>query len=110
DDYSLVNTSIEFRSELIRVIQEAFANIVKHAKASQVDLLIYKENEKLFVNIKDNGKGLSVKNKQNTLGINSMKKRLKKFNADFSLRNDGTGVEINISISENRIDRISGIR
>lgn len=110
DDYSLVNTSIEFRSELIRVIQEAFANIVKHAKASQIDLLIYKENEKLFVNIKDNGKGLSVKNKQNTLGINSMKKRLKKFNADFSLRNDGAGVEINIAIPENRIDRISGIR
>lgn len=107
DDYSLTHTSVGFRSELIRVIQEAFTNIVKHAKATRVDLLVYKETEKLFVIIKDNGKGLKVHAKQNALGINSMKKRLKKFDAAFSLRNDGSGVEIIISIPENNIKQAS---
>lgn len=107
DDYSLTHTSIGFRSELIRVIQEAFTNIVKHAKATRVDLLVYKETEKLFVIIKDNGKGLKVHAKQNALGINSMKKRLKKFDAAFSLRNNGSGVEIIISIPENNIKQAS---
>src|SRR5690606_23289483 len=107
DDYTLTHTSIGFRSELIRVIQEAFTNIVKHAKATRVDLLVYKETEKLFVIIKDNGKGLNSITKQNALGINSMKKRLRKFDAAFSLRNDGSGVEIIISIPENNIKQAS---
>ncbi|SFO00841.1 Histidine kinase-, DNA gyrase B-, and HSP90-like ATPase [Paenimyroides ummariense] len=105
DDYSLANTSIEFRSELIRVIQEAFTNIIKHAKASQVDLWIYREIGKLCVVIKDNGKGMASGSKQNTMGIGNMKARLKKFEADFVLNSDDTGVEITISIPENTIKR-----
>lgn len=105
DDYSLANTSIEFRSELIRVIQEAFTNIIKHAKASQVDLWIYREIEKLCVVIKDNGKGINSAFKENTMGIGTMKARLKKFQADFTLNSDDTGVEITISIPENTIKR-----
>ncbi|WLD23728.1 hypothetical protein NU10_13625 [Flavobacterium dauae] len=107
DDYSLVNTSMEFRSELIRVIQEAFTNIIKHAKATQVDLLIYKESDELFVVIKDNGNGLELSSKQNTLGISNMKKRLKKFNAVFTFHSGITGVEIIISIPENNIKQAS---
>jgi len=105
DDYSLANTSIEFRSELIRVIQEAFTNIIKHAKASQVDLWIYREIGKLSVVIKDNGKGINSTSKENTIGIGNMKARLKKFRADFALNSDDTGVEIIISIPENTIKR-----
>lgn len=99
DDYSLVNTSIEFRSELIKVIQEAFTNIVKHANATQVELLIYKEESQLIVIIKDNGRGIRNKKNQSTIGIKGMVKRLKKFNAHFSFNNDGSGFEIIIRVS-----------
>jgi len=101
DNYAMVNTSMELQLELVSVIQEAFTNIVKHAKATRIDLLIYKEAGKLFVIIKDNGEGLKAKVKQNTLGINNMKKRLKRFNAVFFLHNYDNGLEIIISIPEN---------
>ena len=101
DDYSLVNTTTEFRSELIRVIQEAFANIVKHAKATQVDLLIYKESEKISIVIKDNGKGFGTGVKGDALGVLNMQSRLKQFDADFSVNSDNSGVEITITIPEN---------
>lgn len=101
DNYAMVNTAIELQSELVSVIHEAFTNIVKHAKATRVDLLIYKETGKLFVIIKDNGEGLKTKVEQNTLGMNNMKKRLKRFNAAFSLHNHDNGLEIVISIPEN---------
>lgn len=100
DDYSLTNTSIEFRSELIRVIQEVFTNIIKHAKATQVDILIYKENEELFMVIKDNGKGLKAQTNQKTLGMTSMKNRLEKFKASFSVYNNKKGVTVYISIPD----------
>ena len=105
DDYSLANTSIEFRSELIRVIQEAFTNIIKHAKASQVELWIYKEIDRLCVVVRDNGKGINSTSKENTMGIGNMKARLKKFQADFALNSDDAGVEIVISIPENTIKK-----
>lgn len=105
DDYSLANTSIEFRSELIRVIQEAFTNIIKHASATQVDLLIYREIGELCVIIKDNGKGFDSGSKYNTMGISNMQSRLKKFQAVFVLHSDDKGVEIKISIPENTIKR-----
>lgn len=98
DDYSMVNTSIEFRSELIKVIQEAFTNIVKHASATQVELLIYKEDSQLVVIIKDNGKGIRTKNSKSNLGLKGMEKRLKKFNAHFSFNNDKSGFEIVITV------------
>ena len=104
DDYSLTNTSIEFRSELIRVVQEAFTNIIKHAKATQVDVLIYKEDEELFVVIKDNGKGLKAQTKENTLGMISMKNRLEKFNATFSVYDHKNGVTVYIAIPESMIN------
>lgn len=103
DDYSLTNTSIEFRSELIRVIQEAFTNIIKHAKATQVELWIYREIGQFCVIIKDNGKGFGSVSKQNTMGMSNMKNRLKKFQAVFTLNSDENGVEISIAIPENLI-------
>lgn len=107
DEFSLEDTSIEFRSELIRVIQEAFTNIIKHAEATQVALLIYKETDKLFIIIKDNGKGLQVNMKKNTLGIRSMKNRLSKYDAYFSIDDHDGGVEIIITIPENTTKRVS---
>lgn len=103
DDYALENTSLELRSELLRVIQEAFANIVKHAKATQVDLLIYKEAGKIFVVIKDNGKGFRTLNadvQESTLGVHSMRNRLNRFNAWFDINGSKNGVEIIITIPE----------
>lgn len=105
DDYSLINTSIEFRSELIRVIQEAFTNIIKHAKATQVELWIYREIGQFCVTIKDNGKGFGSASKQNTMGMSNMKNRLKKFQAVFVLNSDENGAEISIAIPENLITK-----
>src|SRR5690606_19355777 len=42
DNYAMVKTAIELQSELVSVIHDAFTNIVNHAKATRVDLLIYK--------------------------------------------------------------------
>lgn len=45
---------------LYRILQEACSNIVKHAKASQIDIVLSYENEKVFLEIKDNGVGFET--------------------------------------------------
>lgn len=99
DDDALQNIPLEKRFELIKVLKEAFTNIVKHSKASQVYLLVYQEQENLHISLKDNGIGFKKDIKKNSLGIKSMKKRIKKINGLLNINNNEAGVELEILIS-----------
>lgn len=98
DDDALQNIPLVKRFELIKVLKEAFVNIVKHSKASQIDLLVYQENENLHVSLKDNGVGIENDVKKNSLGLNSMQKRIKKINGLLNINTNKTGVELEILI------------
>ena len=52
--------------DLLRIVQEIFANSLKHAKASKIELSVRwdEANDKVLLNISDNGVGMP----QNTLG------------------------------------------
>jgi PAS domain S-box-containing protein len=46
---------------IFRVIQEALNNIVKHSRAEQVNLFLWKRNDHIELIIKDNGAGFDLK-------------------------------------------------
>ena len=98
DDDALQNIPLVKRFELIKVLKEAFTNIVKHSKASQIDLLLYQEQENLHISLKDNGIGFKENAKMKSLGIKSMKKRIKKINGLLNINIDKIGVELEIFI------------
>ncbi len=50
-----------YKVTLYRVLQEACGNIVKHAKASKIDILFSCKEEKLCLKISDNGIGFDTK-------------------------------------------------
>lgn len=99
DDDALQNISLVKRFELIKVLKEAFVNILKHSKASQIDLLVYQEEENLHIYLKDNGIGFKKDVKMNALGIKSMKKRINKINGLLNINSNKSGVELEILIS-----------
>lgn len=98
DDDALQNVPLVKRFELIKVLKEAFINIAKHSQASQVDLLVYQEQENLHISLKDNGVGFKKDIKKNSLGIKSMKKRIKKINGLLNINSNKAGVELEILI------------
>lgn len=75
EDYDLYGEPIN----LYRIVQEALTNIVKHASATKVDIRFKKDQGKLIVTIKDNGRGFKVKkNKiEKGLGLSTMQERTK---------------------------------
>lgn len=89
-----------------RIIQESLNNIIKHSKASNVDIELSIEKKELILTVKDDGKGFkeSERNKFNTdsgFGIFGMKERIRLLNGDFSLKSteDGiNGCEIRVKI------------
>jgi len=75
--YSAVGTRVEFecnctipefdkfvKINILRIIQEALLNAQKHAESSNIQIKLFQQNDKLCVNITDNGVGFSSKTRK----------------------------------------------
>jgi len=95
---------------LFRIVQEILNNIIKHAKASTIEVRLGYEPHELFIDISDDGSGfdlqlLNERNKENPgQGIRNMHNRAKLINAGFSMSSTigkGTIVTIHLPIASN---------
>lgn len=98
DDYSLSRIQPEKRIELLRIIQESVTNILKHAKAKTVWILMYEDCGLLNLSIKDDGKGFDANRKNKSLGIYSIKNRVVSVNGQLNILSGNMGTEINVEI------------
>ncbi|MEI7998541.1 MAG: PAS domain-containing protein [Candidatus Omnitrophota bacterium] len=86
-----------------RVIQEALTNILKHAKATRVEIRLSKMGKRLKMVIKDNGHGFDVKGKSSGLGLATMQERVSLLRGSISFDSKisrGTIVSVDIPIKE----------
>jgi signal transduction histidine kinase len=73
----------KFRQEIFLAFKEALTNIVRHAQATQVWLRISVREERLTVELADNGRGFnSHEYKTGDDGLTNMKERLKSLGGD----------------------------
>ena len=85
------------RIHLLRIIQEAVSNILKHAKADKVKLFMYEEDNLLHLQIIDNGKGFTKTlqpKKKESVGLISLKNRVKEMNGTIDIITNSNGTEI----------------
>jgi len=70
---------LETKEALYRIAQEALHNIVKHARASNVILQLTAQEEKIMLEIRDNGRGFDTTRPfPGHLGLRSMRERAMK--------------------------------
>lgn len=88
---------------LFRLCQEVLNNIIKYAKATVVNVLIEYSDDRMLLEITDNGIGfdidmaLQLSAKKESTGLLNIKKRARLINAEFSIdsaENKGTLVKI----------------
>lgn len=86
---------------ILRILQEAVNNIIRHSDAGRVDIhLSYMENN-LSLSIADDGKGFDrcAIAGGNTSGISNMSKRAKMIGADFAIDSTiGAGAVVRLSV------------
>lgn len=72
---------------IFRIFQEALTNITKHAKATKVEIKIYKQDNKIYFEITDDGIGIDNSKSKNpfSMGILSMNERAKLIRAQLSI-------------------------
>jgi signal transduction histidine kinase len=84
---------------LYRIIQEQFNNIIKHAGATRVDLELKENNEQVFLQITDNGKGFDPKAKATGVGLTNMLNRVKVFDGDLKIiSGKGSGCTLRVTL------------
>ncbi len=101
DQGVLQHITIDTRIALLRIIQEAITNIIKHAKAKRVSILLYEEADSLMLAIKDDGIGLKNKKPDlgsSSMGLQSIKRRVLYLNGRMEINFGTQGTELAISI------------
>jgi signal transduction histidine kinase len=94
-------TTLAVAAAIYRMVQEALTNVIKHAKASCVELRIDLHGEKLHLSIADNGKGLTqdALEKTGTCGLSGMRDRALALDGTMEIsRCEGAGTAIRIDI------------
>ena len=92
--------SIRVREALYRIAQEALHNIVKHARASRVELDLTCGEAAIVLQVKDNGLGFDTsKPFPGHLGLRSMRERAERVGGTFELESTpGRGTLIQVRI------------
>ena len=84
---------------LYRFVQEAVNNVIKHASATQVSVVIYGDSHQVSVVIKDNGRGLSNPGVE-SIGMSSMRSRARCIGANCSVTSpEKGGVTVSLSLA-----------
>ena len=89
------------RRNIFLVLKESINNVMKHAKATSVEINIRFENEHLLVEIVDNGKGIdSEKLNQFGNGLKNMQRRMESIGGSFAILNHkGTTVKLEMPLN-----------
>jgi PAS domain S-box-containing protein len=77
-DHSKISQDVHLG--VYRIIQEHMTNILKHAEAKRVHIVITVCDTYLTVNIKDDGKGFNVDDQRKGIGISNMQGRAESLN------------------------------
>jgi signal transduction histidine kinase len=84
---------------IYRIIQEQLNNIIKHAGAAKVEIELREMNNRIFLDIKDDGRGFDPHTKTSGVGINNMLSRVRLFDGDLRIiSGHGAGCTLKVSL------------
>lgn len=96
--------SSEAETAIYRIVQESLTNVVLHARATLVDVLISQRNDDVVVTIEDNGVGFlpTTLSSGDHLGLFGMRERVEMLNGRFTIESSpGKGTTVNVEIPNN---------
>ena len=110
-NFADIRNMLDHQTEIIlfRIVQEMLNNIVKHAKATSVEVKLLQQTEIIVLEIKDNGIGFDPEalfagqEQHKGLGLRNIRKRAALIGGTFqinSAQNNGTAIRITIPVNK----------
>jgi signal transduction histidine kinase len=100
-----LNMDTERCTALFRIFQEILTNTARHAQASRVEALLCRTNDSVFLEVRDNGRGIEPGDLEGdkALGILGMRERVLMFGGEVTIegsKGEGTTVTVAIPLLE----------
>jgi ligand-binding sensor domain-containing protein/two-component sensor histidine kinase len=108
DNISGIKLNMEKRRDLYMVFKEALNNILKHSQASVVNIELSVHDNKVMLQITDNGKGFDINQITNRNGLKNMKRRIQKWKGEHivgSIPGKGTCLQVILPVNEPSLKR-----
>ncbi|WP_262732037.1 tetratricopeptide repeat-containing sensor histidine kinase [Gaetbulibacter sp. NE] len=98
-----INDDLQFTSvegmNIYRIIQEAVNNAIKYAEATKIMVEVNQVDDKLLVQVSDNGKGFDVLKVELGNGLNNMKKRAHEIDGELTVTSaEGNGTTVKLQM------------
>jgi signal transduction histidine kinase len=103
--------STEVETALYRVVQEAMANVARHARATRADVLLLRRGDRVTVMVEDNGVGFEadrVRQRQDRLGLLGVEERAEALGGTMTVESApgaGTTIVVEVPIADSSPDR-----
>jgi two-component system sensor histidine kinase UhpB len=112
DSDASTNLSREAETNLYRIVQEALNNVVKHARASRVSVLVHLRREGVTLIVEDDGRGFNVRDvpsgdDSHGFGMIGMRERTELLGGDFEVESgpeQGTSILVRVPSSRSAGD------
>jgi signal transduction histidine kinase len=91
-------------ADLYRIAQEALNNVIKHSAATRVTVRLGADEERLQLEVTDNGQGFDLKavRNQGGIGLAGMQERVEKLGGSLhivSQPGQGTSIEVSVPLA-----------
>jgi signal transduction histidine kinase len=101
--YEIDTLPLELQRSVLRVIQEAMANVHRHARATSVTLKVTADSNSLYLEVRDDGRGmqqtqLGTGKSGLGVGIPGMKARVGQFNGVLRIESSSKGTVLRVRI------------
>jgi len=101
-DLAELTLPAETSTSFFRIFQETLTNIIRHAGATHVAVHLKEEGERIIMDVKDNGRGISEGEIANpkSLGLLGMKERAALLGGEFKIAGarQGNGTRVTVAI------------
>jgi PAS domain S-box-containing protein len=89
----------ELQLAIYRILQEQLTNIVKHAGASRVTIRLGAARRKIFLSVRDNGRGFDAAMKKPGIGLENIRRRVAALDGDVRIiSSPGNGCELLLQV------------
>ena len=87
----------EWETELLRIGQEVLTNVLRHARASEFDVLLVFDSREIRLSLRDDGCGFDPKRRHEGFGLQGMRERTEGMGGQLSIESaNGKGTMISI--------------
>jgi signal transduction histidine kinase len=91
----------EMKIDFFRICQESLNNIIHHAEASLVKVVIREKGNSICMTITDNGKGFVLKDQKKTYGLTIMQELAASIDATLTIKSKtGKGTTVTIAVAK----------